>query len=443
MQQPSSTMPAPEPVSTLPTPTPPRTTGPIERGLLYFVLAAVIVAICAYKSMSVRDITRAPAWVIYSLVVLVYILSRFVLGAMYHPKLPRGMGDADLPVMAIVVPAYNEERDIQATLHACVSVDYPADKLRVVVVDDCSTDGTLRAIREFERGHPELVVLPQAVNQGKRAAMAVGVRWARDADVFVFIDSDSQIEPSALRKLARYFADPRVGAVAGHTDVANRDVNFLTRMQAVRYYVAFRVYKSAEALFSSVTCCSGCFSGYRREAVDRVLDKWLNQTFLGEPSTYGDDRSLTNFLLRDWRVLYAPDAHAYTVVPETMKKFLRQQMRWKKSWIRESIRACTFMWRKHPIVSSSFYLGIFLPLIAPQIVLKSLVFDPYVQGTLPYWYVGGILAMALLYGLYYRVYRRERLWYHGVLFALFYTAVLVWQFPLALATMRDSKWGTR
>lgn len=149
MQQPSSTMPAPEPVSTLPTPTPPRTTGPIERGLLYFLLAAVIVAICAYKSMSVRDITRAPAWVIYSLVVLVYILSRFVLGAMYHPKLPRGMGDADLPVMAIVVPAYNEERDIQATLHACVSVDYPADKLRVVVVDDCSTDGTLRAIREF------------------------------------------------------------------------------------------------------------------------------------------------------------------------------------------------------------------------------------------------------------------------------------------------------
>ena len=82
-----------------------------------------------------------------------------------------------------------------------------------------------------------------------------------------FIDSDSLIEPHAIRNLVAYFADPAVGAVCGHTDVSNKGTNLLTRMQAMQYYIAFSVYKSAEALFGAVTCCSGCFSGYRRAAL--------------------------------------------------------------------------------------------------------------------------------------------------------------------------------
>jgi cellulose synthase/poly-beta-1,6-N-acetylglucosamine synthase-like glycosyltransferase len=158
-----------------------------------------------------------------------------------------------------------------------------------------------------------------------------------------------------------------VGAVAGHTDVWNRDHNVLTRMQAMRYFIAFRVHKAAEALFGAVTCCSGCFSGYRRAAVAPVLDRWVNQRFLGRPSTYGDDRSLTNALLPRWRVRYAPNAQAYTVVPERLAVFLRQQPRWKKSWLRESARASRVMWRKHRVMVLMFYLGVLLPLLALQV----------------------------------------------------------------------------
>ena len=100
-------------------------------------------------------------------------------------------------------------------------------------------------------------MIPAPVNQGKRHAMATGIAAADDVEVYVFIDSDSQVMPDAVKTIVEYFGDPKVGAVAGHTDVANVGRNVLTRMQAMQYYIAFRIYKSAEALFGSVMCCSG------------------------------------------------------------------------------------------------------------------------------------------------------------------------------------------
>ncbi len=405
------------------------------------VLCAVVAVIIYIKVLTVAELMETPFWAGYSVVVTFYILSRFLLALFYRPR-PVGLADADLPSVTIIVPAMNEQDVIRDTLAYCLGVDYPADRLQVIAVDDCSTDRTLEVMRAVAERNPGLEVVAFPRNLGKRHAMAEGVRRAR-GDILVFVDSDSLVRADGLRVLVRYFTDPRVGAVAGHTDVLNAGTNMLTRMQAVRYFIAFRVYKSAEAIFNSVTCCSGCFSGYRRSAVDSVLMPWLDQRFLGAPSTYGDDRSLTNFLLPDWKVLYAPDAQAWTVVPDSFSKFLRQQLRWKKSWIRESIRAGRFMWRKHPLMSLSFYLGIVLPLFAPQVVWHALVVQPFIADVLPVWYLGGVLAMAFVYGLYYRAHRRESLWKQGVVFALLYTSVLVWQMPYALATLRDSRWGTR
>ena len=118
-------------------------------------------------------------------------------------------------------------------------------------------------------------------------------------------------------------ADPRVGAVCGHADVLNVRDTWITRMQAVRYFVAFRVVKAAESVFGAVTCCSGCFSAYRREAILPRLEWWENQTFLGVESTFGDDRSLTNCVLRDWRILYERRAVSHTIVPTTFRAFVK------------------------------------------------------------------------------------------------------------------------
>ena len=82
------------------------------------------------------------------------------------------------------------------------------------------------------------------------------------------------------------------------------------------------------------------------------LDWWENQKFLGRESTFGDDRSLTNCVLREWKVKYEARAVSHTIVPTTFKQFMRQQLRWKRSWTRESLIVARFIWSKNPIASA-------------------------------------------------------------------------------------------
>lgn len=403
---------------------------------------ATVGVILLVKAVTLESLPDHVLWGAYSVLVTTYILSRFVLAAFNRPPPAAATDAAYTPTVTFIIPAKNEEKVIAKTLRRCLQVDYPRDRVQVVAIDDGSEDGTLAEMRRVQAEYPELTVLHWRPCRGKRHAQAEAFRQS-DGEIVIFVDSDSLIEPDAPRRIVRYFLDPKVGAVSGHADVYNKETNLLTRMQAVRYYVAFRVYKSAESLYDSVTCCSGCFSAYRRSALRRVLPAWLNQSFLGVPSTYGDDRSLTNFLLPDYKIVYAPDARCQTVVPESWAQFFRQQLRWKRSWVRESLRAATFMWRKPPVMAASFYAGLLLPLMAPLVVFRALLYNPLAAGIPPYVYLSGILLMALLYGLYYRIHNANNLWLYGTLFPLLYAAVLVWQLPYAALTLRDNRWGTR
>jgi hyaluronan synthase len=250
------------------------------------------------------------------------------------------------------------------------------------------------------------------------------------------------VEPAGIRYLVADFADPRVGAVVGSADVLNKTDTVLTKMQQVRYYVAFRVIKGSESLFGAVTCASGCFSGYRRTALLEILDRWENQTFLGARATFGDDRALTNYILRSWRVTYQSLARSHTLVPTTLRTFLRQQLRWKKSWLRESLHVGRFMWRKHPVAAITTYFSIFFPWVAPLVVIHAVVWRAVSFGD-PWMYLIGVYVMALLYSLYYAFSRKSPLWYHGLTFVAIYMAMLVWQTYYAVLTIRDTRWGTR
>jgi hyaluronan synthase len=210
--------------------------------------------------------------------------------------------------------------------------------------------------------------------------MAAGIR-ATEAEIIAFVDSDSVLEPDALRILVQGFADETVGRDLRHADVLNLNDSWMTRMQAVRYYVAFKVCKAAESVFDAVTCCSGCFSAYRRKAIMPHLEWWEDQHFLGLPSTFGDDRSLTNCVLRDWKVRYESRAISHTLVPDNFQVFMRQQLRWKRSWTRESLIVSTFIWREHPVAALSTYLGIVLPLIAPIVAVKAVLLSPLLHHT--------------------------------------------------------------
>jgi len=417
----------------------------VNSWIFFYLLIYVVLVL---KLVTYQELDNNIFFGIYSITVSLYILSRFGLAYLYEPKLlNHKIDDIDLPSITFGVPSKNEGENIRETIMKISQSDYPKDKFDIVVVNDGSDDNTLdemiAAKHILARKGVVVKVIDWSVNRGKREGMAECAKQS-DKDLILFIDSDSFVEPNTAKEISKYFIYPNVSAVAGHAYVANADENLITKMQSVRYFVAFKAYKAAEALFGCVTCCSGCCSAYRRTHFVEVMDDWLNQSFLGVRCTYGDDRSLTNFLLkRGYQALFSPNAVVSTFVPNSFRKFMKQQLRWKKSWIRESFVAASFVWKRNPIMSVSFYLGVLLPLLAPVVVIRALFWYPYVTGYTPWFYLFGLLLMALIYGLYYYIFTKDRNWVYGVVFASFYTLVLIWQLPYAILSLRDASWGTR
>jgi hyaluronan synthase len=399
--------------------------------------AALLYWVWIAKDSGLAALLEDPLFYGYSILVSFYVVTRFVLAPFYRPRADTGYR----PTCSIVIPAFNEEACVEATIDACLLSDYPADRLEVVVVDDGSSDATWEHMLAARERHPGVVCVRFPQNRGKRDAMAEGIRRS-SGEICIFIDSDSVVEPNGLALLVADFADERVGAVVGHADVLNKTANWLTRMQQVRYYVAFRVIKGCESLFGAVTCASGCFSAYRRTALLEVLERWETQRFLGRRATFGDDRALTNYVLRHWRITYQSQARSHTLVPEKLRVFGVQQLRWKKSWLRESLHVSSFIWRKNPIAALLTYLGCLFPWVAPIVVLHSVWFRAVSVGS-PLFYLVGAYVMAVLYSLYYAISRRSPLWWHGVSFVAIYMVFLVWQTYYALATIRNTSWGTR
>ncbi len=409
----------------------------------WFVFFFAIYVILLLKVITYHSLYDDLFFGIYSLLITTYILSRFLLA---YLKKPVRYDPEYEPSVTFVVPAKNEEDNIAETIRRFASANYPRQKMEVILVDDGSTDGTRsemwRAAEEISDHVARVEVVEWNKNRGKREGMAAGAERAQH-DVVIFVDSDSFIEPDCVRHLVKYFADPEVGAVSGHTDVYNRDTNLLTQMQAIRYYISFKVYKAAESVFGSVTCCPGCCSAYRRAYLLEFLEAWRNQMFLGTRCTFGDDRSLTNHMIRNYRAVYSEEARAHTVVPDNFRKYMKQQQRWKKSWIRETFIASTFMWKKHPVAAFSFYSYAFLAFASPVVFFRAMIWHPITTQDLPIIYLAGLFLMLILHGLFYRLAVGPRQWFLAICSFWLNTVVLMWQLPWALVTIKDSRWGTR
>ena len=386
---------------------------------------------------------------LYSIITAVFLLTRYLFGSFYRPV---KVDSEYTPSVTIIIPCFNEGKWIQQTILSCMNQNYPMDKLEVIVVDDHSSDGSVEKIKEiterlFREGEEydipnRLRYFVQERNAGKREALTRGTLEAKH-ELVVFVDSDSFLDFDAIRNLVQPFKDPKMGGVAGRTDVANTYTNVLTKMQSVRYYIAFRIMKAAEGYFDAVTCLSGPLACYRKELVMKNIDKWLSQSFLGQKATFGDDRAMTNFILRGYRTAYQDTAVCSTVVPNQYKVFLKQQMRWKRSWLRESLMASRFMWKKEPFAVVSFYMGLIVPVAAPIVVIYNLIIAPIRFGIFPTTFLVGMLMMAMMMSVVQLLLRKSTTWIFGLVFCLFYEGVLLWQMPIAWVTFWKSTWGTR
>ena len=271
------------------------------------------------------------------------------------------------PQVTVMVPAYNEEAAIVQTVSSALACDYP--KLEVLVIDDGSKDRTAELVLA-NFGHDPRVRLIQQPNRGKPSALNHGLAEAT-GDVIVSIDGDTIVDPEAIPRLVRHFADPKVAAVAGNVKVMNRN-RWLTRWQALEYITSQNLEKRAFDLLNCIPVVPGAVGAWRTSVLRE------KGGFSGD--TVAEDTDLTLTIRRDgWKILYDEDAIGRTEVPETVETLIRQRFRWtfgtlQAVWKHRDTAAKpkygTLGWVAIPNI---FLFQIILPMVSPLIDLLFLL----------------------------------------------------------------------
>ena len=267
------------------------------------------------------------------------------------------------PTVTVLIPAHNEENVIVETVTAALASEVP--DLRVIVVNDGSTDRTAELLEEHFGRDPRVRILHQA-NRGKAAALNRAMSEA-DTEILITIDADTEVEPDAVRKLLRHFSDLRVGAVAGNVKVGNR-ARWLTRWQALEYVTSQNMEKRAFDLLNCITVVPGALGAWRRKAIEAAGGITAD--------TVAEDADLTIAIRRlGWRIIYDEEAVAWTEAPETREALVRQRFRWTFGTLQSFWKHADTLFRPRYgalgwiALPNIFIFQLLLPLISPIIDL--------------------------------------------------------------------------
>jgi N-acetylglucosaminyltransferase len=347
-----------------------------------------------------------------------------------------------LPDVDVIVPCYNEEPGLLADcLRSLRAQDYPG-RTRVWVVDDGSENrDRLQPVFDAVT-EPAWRVVLLAGNRGKREAQAAALVEG-DGEVVLTIDSDTTIEADGISRIVARLRDPEIGAVAGDLQPSNLGATWLTRLIATRYELLFRRERAAQSVFGAVLCCAGPFSAYRRAAMEAVWASYMSRRRWGRRRVFGDDLELTNLVLADgWRSVYEASAKASTSVPATLARFVRQQVRWNRSFYRELPR----MLRLLPGRSRYLALDLAARTLLPMLLGLALVVTAVDAVVTPARLLTDISALGLMAlasvnlvpSLSDAGSRRFALGY-GLIFVGLLLPTRLW----AACTLRQNRWGTR
>ncbi len=360
------------------------------------------------------------------------------------------VSDEELPTCTVIVPAYNESKHVWDTLISLADSDYPEEKLQILAIDDGSLDDTWDwMVDAKKRLGDRLDIFKQPKNQGKRHALYRGFNIGT-GDIFVTVDSDSVVEPDTLRNLVSPFVhNEDCGAVAGNIRVLNNKKEMLPKMLDVSFVMSFEFVRSAESTLNSVLCTPGALAAYRSTAVHACLPEWINQTFMGQPSDIGEDRAMTNMILKQGKhVLFQRNAVAYTNVPEQYKGLYKMFIRWGRSNVRENIAMAKYVFTNFK--KGNKFGSRLLFLSQSTRILMSFPFALFMLIfvlTHPLLFLGSTLLSILVTSTFSVIFysskyeTKEAIWAYT--YSIFYTFGLFWITPYALATASRRGWLTR
>ena len=379
--------------------------------------------------------------------------------------LPASRSDTDWPLVSCIVAVHNEVDIIEQCIVSLADQSYL--RTEIVVVDDASTDGTPDVLRALSRLYP-LKVISLDQNVGKKRALSTGILHA-SGSIYAFTDSDSVWASDAVARTVKILNEhPDVGAVSGHCRALNASRNLLTKVQDSWYEGQFSVRKAFESAFGSVTCVSGPLAVFRKDAVYNYIPAWEADSFLGEEFRFATDRMLTAFVLggrhvgeaakrrfpespfmsidypaRDWDIVYSRSANAWTAVPDTFRKLVTQQIRWKKSFLRNATFTGRFYWRRPLVAALAYYLHVFFVVAGPVVAFRHLVWVP-LHGNVESaaLYLTGIVVVGSMFGLaHWRAEPQARHWMYRPMMSLISTILLSWLLFYSLLTIRRMRWA--
>jgi len=370
------------------------------------------------------------------------------------------------PLVSCMVAVFNEEAFIERCITSLIRQDYKNKE--IIFVNDKSTDGTAKILDMYAR-EGVIKVIHLKENVGKKKALGQAMRVAK-GELFAFSDSDSIWKEDAISRIVKIFkVYPDVGAVSGHGRALNANDNLLTKMQDSWYEGQFGIRKAFESIFGAITCVSGPLAVFRKEAIYNYLPAWEEDSFLGQEFKFATDRTLTGFVLgskyfgaklkekyadsdfvnnvnypaKDWKIIYSKSAKSWTIVPNTWNRILKQQIRWKKSFIRNIFFTGLFYWRKPLLPSLFYYLHIIFVLVGPFIAFRHLIYLP-MQGNIfaPFIYIAGIIFIGFMFGFAYKLENKDsHIWIYRPLMSLLSTLVLSWLIFYAALTIKKMTWS--
>ncbi|APG59867.1 glycosyltransferase [Christiangramia salexigens] len=368
----------------------------------------------------------------------------------FRYKAIESVTDEELPTCTVIVPAYNEGKQVYATLLSLAASDYPIEKIQLLAIDDGSKDDTWAWMKKANDELGDRVsIFQQPENKGKRHALYRGFNLGT-GEVFVTVDSDSVVNPDTLRNLVSPFVvNEKCGAVAGNIRVLNNEKALLPKMLNVSFVLSFEFVRSAESSLESVLCTPGALAAYRSSAVFKCLPKWINQTFMGKASDIGEDRAMTNMILKQGKhVLFQRNAYAYTNVPERYKGLYKMFIRWGRSNVRENIQMAKYVFTNFREGSKTgtrllfinqflkiimsyplIFLMLFFVVSHPVLFISSTLLSILILSSFP----------AFFYAKKYNI--TESFWAYS--YSILYTFGLFWITPYAIATASKSGWLTR
>jgi biofilm PGA synthesis N-glycosyltransferase PgaC len=342
------------------------------------------------------------------------------------------------PFVSIIVPVFNEGKILSSSIESLLDIEYP--NYEILIVNDGSTDDTAavgESLVGYHKGRLGMVKvsLINKPNGGKAKALNAGIQYS-EAQFVLCMDGDSQLTTNTLKLAMRHFDDPAVGAVAGNVKVQNRK-KMLTDLQALEYLEGLNLARSAQGFLKMVNIIPGPIGVFRKVT--------LRDAGFYSSDTFAEDADVTlKILAKGWKIIYEPNAVAYTEAPATIYQLLKQRYRWTRG-ILQAIRKHkrylynpTVNFNNSFIMWSMFYEALIWPamniFVNVYFIIVALVYGIHI--TLFLWWVG-IAVLDIMSAVYCIAAEKEE--FRLVPYAIFYRLVFILLIDVtkAMATIEE------